>query len=226
MLHKENLENASHILLCAKEDSYANASALYSYILTLHKKVSIFQENKPEYKFSFLPWYEKCKTVKPSSVDLMLDVDADVLKYYTFFQEHDIKINKKMATALYSALLLRYENFSSHDTNGMVFATASELIALGAEYSLAQQSIVKSEPLSLFRLKARLFKNMLVVNNGTEIELFIEDEDLLVSGAKLEDAKKIMKELLEMVHIIKVKLIKRDAEMQIIDKIEEKQVEK
>lgn len=226
MLDKKSIESSNHILLRVQDDSFANASALYSYILTLHKKVSIYNEKKLEYRFSFLPWYEKCKTVEPSSADVVLEVDGDVLKYYTFFQENDIKINKKMATALYSALLLRYKNFSSCKTDGIVFATASQLIEFGAEYKIARQKIVKSDALSLFRLKAILFKKMLLVSSGTELQLLVNDTDLVASGATLEDAKKIMKELLNLVNVTRVVLIKSDTDMQIIDKIEEKEIEK
>lgn len=68
---------AKHIVVIAdinpNAGSLGSASAMYTYILQQHKKVSFFsvssQLNK---KFSFLPWFEKIRTSFPSSADLAI----------------------------------------------------------------------------------------------------------------------------------------------------------
>lgn len=223
MLQKDTLEiieKSKHILLQTDNDSFANASALYTYLLTLHKKVSIYSVDEVEQKFAFLPWYDKLKSLAPSSADGVLEINAETLEYYTFFKDHKIKINLKMATALYSALLVRYDNFTSLESDGMVFATAKELIELGAEFKTAQKYIVKSDPLSLFRIKAILYQNMLLVKNATELELFVSDADLKSSGASMREVHKVLKEASSLVHIEKIVLKKSDENMKILEEIE------
>lgn len=221
MLSIKKITESKHILIKTSGDSFANASAIYSYILTLHKKVSLYHEEEIEKRLSFLPWFCKLKKIKPSSADFEIDVNAEVLDYFTFFQTNSIKINKKMATALYSGLLMRYDNFNSSETSGTIFATASQLIELGAEQQVAQREITKSDSLALFRLKSILYKTMLLLENAQHVELYISDYDLKSSGASIKDAIGIMKDVLSLAHVVKVTLKKSDENMKIIKTIEE-----
>ena len=226
MLDIKAIENAKHILLKTNSNTFANASALYTYLLTLHKKVSLFSEVPIEAKLSFAPWYEKMKSTEVMSADLVIEARSDTLEYLFFFQENEININKKMATALYGGLLLQYENFSSSSLSGIVLATASQLISLGAEYKKAQESIAKSDSLALFRLKARLYTQMTLKESATAVELCVCDEDFAATGAVLEDAFRIMREFLSLVHVRKVTLKKKDDAMRILKIVEEIEVEK
>jgi len=221
MLHIKDIENSKHILLVVDNNSFANASAIYTYILTLHKKVSLYCSEEIEHKLSFLPWFDKLKLVEPSSADLTIKVGGDVESYCAFFKENKIKINKKMATSLYGALIMRYNNFSNSEANGIVFALANQLIESGAEYKNVQAQICKSDSLALFRLKAILYAKMLLVDNATVAELFICQTDLESSGASMQDALKAMKETLSLVHVNRVVLKKSDENMKIIQIIEE-----
>ncbi|MBN2817196.1 MAG: phosphoesterase [Campylobacterales bacterium] len=216
MLDIKSIENAKHILLKTDNKSFANASALYSYLMTLHKKVTLFSSDVLPYKFSFLPWYEKCKSSIPASADLVVEVSEDSLSYYSFLQSRAVKINVKMATALYAGILLRYNNFSSQKVDGMVFASASELITAGAKYQEAQKYIVNWNSLALFRLKARVLSSMMLKENATHAELFVCNDDLAFSGASLEDAQLIADEVLSIAHVQSVSVFKSDEEMKTI----------
>lgn len=226
MLDTTSIQNAKHILLKTNNNSFANASALYTYLLTLHKKVTLFSQESIAVKFSFLPWFQKLKFTNVASADLVIDVHEQTLEYFLFFKKNEIKINKKMATALYGGLLVRYENFRSPDVDGIVFAMASELIELGAEHKLARHSLIKSNSLAFMRLKARLYASMSLECNATELELLVSDEDLAATGASLEDAVKIMHEFLDQVHVRKVFLKKSDNDMKILKIVEDKEFEK
>lgn len=221
MLSIKNIEESKHILIKSNSGSFANASAIYSYMLSLHKKVSLYSEEEIDKKFSFLPWFSKLKKIRPSSADFEIDVNDEVLDYWNFFQLNGININKKMATALYSGLLVKYKNFNSSETNGIIFALASQLIELGAEQKTAQKYIIKSDSLALFRLRAILYKTMLLRESAQELELYINDADLKSSGATIKDAIGIMKDVLSLAHVIKVTLKKSDENMKIIKIIKE-----
>jgi len=226
MLEIASIENAKHILIKTDNSSFANATALYTYLLTLHKKVTLYSEEKIELRFSFLPWFEKVKSSSPLSADLLIEVESHTLEYLLFFKKNEIKINQKMATALYGGLIERYENFGSLDVDGIVFATASELIALGAKYKEAQASLIRSNSLAFFRLKARLYANMKLTDNARVVELMISDEDLGATGGTLDDVERIMREFLSLVHVKKVILKKSDSDMKILKIVEESGFEK
>ena len=218
-LNKNSFESAKHILIVTKNDSFANASALYSYLLTLHKKVSLYKTEEIESNFAFLPWFDKVRESRASSADYIFEMSADTRELFEFFLQNGIKINKKMATALYAGLFKRYDAFMSDDCDGTIFAICTQLIAMGAEQRKVKEQMLYQTPLSLFRLRATLFKSMLLQESGSSALLFISDDDLRASGATLEDAYKIMQEVTHLVHVRKVTLLKSDEEHTILKTI-------
>lgn len=221
LLDKKTIHNAKHILIITDSDSFANASAIYSYILTLHKKVSIVKTQNIEYNLSFLPWFDKIKDKAPLSADYTLEINPDTKYIYDFFKDNEIKINKKMATALYAGVLKRYDAFSSSDCNGIIFTMSSDLIALSADYKLCNEYILKKLSLSLFRLKAIMFKSMIVKENATFANLYISDEELKSSGSNLNEAYLVMKDVLKLVNVERVALFKSDENSKILKIIKE-----
>ena len=217
----QKIQNASHILMRVNSDSFANASVIYSYILTLHKKVSMSYEKDIDNKLSFLPWFSKLRGVSPSSADLVLDISSDSKELFLFLKEHKIKINQKMATALYAGLLKQFASFTSTQCDGTIFAMASELISLKAEYKICLDYLQKRVSLSSLRLKAILLKNLLLKDDARKAYLHICDEDMKVSGGTLEDAYLIMREVLNLVNVSEVLLVKTDENNKIIKNLKE-----
>jgi len=216
------IDSSKHIALLCDEQSFANASAVYSYVLTKHKKVSIIAQKSIAKKFSFLPWYDKLRQNIPSSADSIIEVDSCALSLFDFFQNQEIKINKKMATSMYGALLIEYDCFCSERCNGMVFAAAAKLIELNAEDKECLKYLKQSKPLAYFRLQARLYKNLLLKENATVALLSLCQEDLEASGASFDDAYLIMKEVLDLVHVQEVRLLKKDENDKILKSIRRK----
>ena len=77
----KRIQCASHIVVIAHvnpdADSLGSASAIYTYLLQKHKKVSFFCKTKEiNKKFSFLPWFEKMRDCFPSSADLAISLDC------------------------------------------------------------------------------------------------------------------------------------------------------
>ena len=73
----KTIENSKHIVVAVdinpSVDSLASASALYTYFLTIHKKVSFFSLKEHMDKNLFcIPWIDKVRTSFPSSADLMI----------------------------------------------------------------------------------------------------------------------------------------------------------
>lgn len=219
MINLTKIDSFSHIVLVCDDDSFANASAIYSYILTKHKKVSIVCESGISKKYAFLPWFEKLRKNLPSSADCSIVVDDDVLALFDFFQENGAKINKKMATALYGALLQRYDYFRSMECGGIVFATASQLIELKAEFQECMQYLQYNKPLAYFRLESILYKNMLLKQNATLAVVPLCEEDLKESGASVDDAYLIMQDILQMAHVQEVQLVQKNKKSKILKSI-------
>ncbi|MEA1982508.1 MAG: phosphoesterase [Campylobacterota bacterium] len=217
----DKISQAKHILLICDNSSFGVASALYTYVLTLHKKVSISSAIAIEKRLSFMPWYDKVRCSSSSSADLVIEVENDIGIFFDLLDKDEIKINKKMATALYGALLMKYDFFKSSECDGMVFAWASQLIALGAEYKTCREYLQKRESLSSIRLKATLYKTLLLKENATQAELYISDEELKASGSYIEDVYPIMKEVLNIVNVEEVTLIKSDENSKIVKQLKE-----
>lgn len=235
----KSIENAKHIVVIAHvnpdADSLGSASAMYTYLLTLHKKVSFFCASKNlNKKLSFIPWFEKIRDTFPSSADLAIALDcgsfsrlgvnpscnlinidhhASNEKYATlnlvdahcisttqvihnFFLEKDIKINKKIATALYAGLLDDSNGLMSEEVDGMVFATQNMLIESGADYKLCNKFIMKYQSLAALRLKAIMLTNMSLFNNAKVTLFLVTQDDMQITGAIGEDCESALEESL------------------------------
>lgn len=75
------IEKANHIVVISHinpdADSIGSASAVYTHLLRLHKKVSWFCASKNiNEKLKFLPWSEKIKNSFPTSADLAISLDC------------------------------------------------------------------------------------------------------------------------------------------------------
>jgi len=214
-----DIDHAKHIVIRSDSSSFANANALYSYILSKHKKVSLVVTQKIDARFSFLPWYAKRRENIPASADLIIDMQPDTIALYDILKKKSVTINQKMATALFAGLLEFTEGF--FHANGTAFAVASELIELKADYLTCKEFLQKREPLSLFRLKSLLYENMCQSANAQIMNVYISDEDLKCSGATEQDVERLLKEVLKIVHVKEVRLYKSDDKNKILKSIKE-----
>ncbi|QSZ41287.1 phosphoesterase [Sulfurimonas aquatica] len=220
-MNLKEINEAKHIVIETDSDSFANATAIYSYILTLHKKVSLRKTTDIDVNLSFLPWYDKVRDTIASSADLKIVATSDSRSLFELFKSNNISINKKMATSLYTGIMLRYKNFLSDDCDGTIFAISSELISLNAEYKTCTNFLTKRVPLSLFRLKAIMFKNLLLKEDAKEAHVYVAESDLRASGTSLKDAISIANEISNLVNVEKVILYERDENKNIIKILKE-----
>ncbi len=234
----QRIDSAKHVVVIAHvnpdADSLGSASAFYTHLLRLHKKVSFFCATKEiDQKLSCIPWFDKVRNSFSSSADLAISFDcadasrlgvevecdlinidhhttntryatinlvescmSTTLLLYNFFQENGISINKKMATAIYAGVLDDSSAFLDDAIDGTTFAAVSELIELGADHKLCNNSIVKSISLGAFRLKALMYRNMHLYKEARVAFFCVTLEDLKETGALGKDCESVLEEAL------------------------------
>jgi len=77
----EKIGQAKHIVLIAHvdpdADSLGSASAMYTHLMRLHKKTTLFcASERIDKNLAFLPWYEKIRHHFPTSCDLAISFDC------------------------------------------------------------------------------------------------------------------------------------------------------
>ncbi len=134
---------------------------------------------------------------------------------HDFFKENGLKINKKMATALYAGLLDDSDAFLSDEVDGTTFALAKELIEHGADFKLCNKNIMKSVSLAALRLKAVMLKNMSLEFDARVALFCVSDEEMRAAGAVLEDCVAALEESLKLIHVEVALLLKQNSDFTI-----------
>ncbi len=254
----ELVRNASHIAVLAHErpdaDSLGSASALYSLMLQMHKKVSFVCKSEVEKRFDVIPWTERIKHALGAE-DLLIACDAasmerlglqseakiinidhhatntmfgelNIVKpdaisttqvVFALFEALDVKINAKMATALYAGLIEDSDDFRSPRTDGTTFALAKELIEYGAKHHEVIKYLRKYSTLSHLRLLGAMLLDMKLIHEAT-IALFVVEYTMLKRyGAQYEDAEEAIERALGLptVELSMLVLQKRDATVKV-----------
>jgi phosphoesterase RecJ-like protein len=218
LIDLEEIAKAKYIVIVTNNDTFCNASALYTYMLQLHKKVSLFSEFEIKKCYAFLPWFDKVRHNRPTGAEYSIDVQENSL--VSFFHDNQIKINQKMAQSLYAGLLQKAEALQNRHLDGMFFAQMSELIDLGAQHEVCVSELFQQNSLALFRLKAKMFENMLLKDDATQSFFLYKEEYLQESGATMQDVYTVMQESLGIAHVKQAVLV--DKNNKIIKTIEEK----
>ncbi len=237
----KTVSEAKHIVVIAhsdRVDSFASASAMYTYLLMLHKKVSFFCITKSvNAQLKFIPWSDKVRNSYPSSVDVAIsfdysNVELDKLNIeckhisieysllskscisitqslFDLFKNNQIKINKKMATALYAGLLHKSNAFLDSRVDGTIFAMAEQLVDGGADKNLCNKFIMKYQLLGVFRLKALLQTKMQLVESAKVAMFIVTQEELLSCGVDMQSAEVALRESLFLPTVKVAYLLKR-----------------
>ena len=249
---KQRIERAKHIVVIAHvnpdADSLSSASAFYSYVLTLHKKVTFFcASSNIDTKLNFLPWMDKLKHTFPSDADLAVSLDCgsvsrvgveveiDLINIdhhesnnsygnyqivnptaisttavlFDFFHASDIKINKKMATALYAGLIDDSHSFSATKTDAKTFEMASTLVASGADIELCTHYLCRYISLAAYRLKGAMMLDMKLYADAQVAYLHVSQQMLQQYGANPIDCESALQEALYL-PTVKIALLIRE----------------
>ncbi len=231
------IDDADHIVLILHvnpdADSFGSASAFYSHILRVQKKVTLFCVT-PELdsNLALLPWFDKIRNKFPSSSDLAIcfdcgskerlgvDVTCELVNIdhhisndgfgdinivnaaaisttqvvYDLFREADLKINVKMATALYAGLLDDSKCFLHAKTSEPTFLMAAELLRCGADSKMVVKELFHTSSLASLRLKGLLFEQLRLRCSGRIAIIHVNIESLEKSGALPQDAESVLQE--------------------------------
>jgi phosphoesterase RecJ-like protein len=113
---------------------------------------------------------------------------------YKWFLEQDIKINAKMANALYAGLMDDTKCFRDPRCDMSIFSMACRLLEFGADHEQCVNGLYNSKTLASLRLQAEMLKRMKLVVDG-RLALFEVDQELLTAtGASLGDCKSVLDE--------------------------------
>lgn len=199
MLKIDEINRANHIVLVLEDnasiDYLASANALYTYLLQLHKKVSLYcAEFDYGLKVDFLPWSDKLKSSYPSSADYEINIKSSRV-LLDYFISNKIKLNTKMSTSLYAGLLDSTKGFVV-GVDGMIFAMLEVLVKSGADIKSCNENLINYHSLASLRLKTILLSKMRIIKDGQLAVFDLEEEDLNKSGAKLNDAASVFKDAL------------------------------
>ena len=207
----KKIDEVKSIQIVVDEEQLAIASTLYTYILRLHKKVSLVCIAKEiDSRYSFLPWFDKVRVVELTSTELSIRPTFGARELLEYFKSNDVKINAKMATALYGALLDETNGFKNGTVDGMTFAFANELLNAGAQHKICNNFLLQRTSLARLRLKAIMFQNMILTSSAKEARFSICEDDFKSTGADMKDAKEIAQEAFFLPYVERVIIFNND----------------
>lgn len=216
MLEDFKEDSTKHIVIVLKDnptvDALSCGNALYSYFLTLHKKVSFYCADFDfDLNLNFLPWVDKLKTSYPSSADYEIQVNSSI-ELFEYFKNENIKLNVKMSTSLYAGLLDVTKGFSKA-VDGTTFAMAEVLVESGAEVKVCNENLLNYQSLATLRLKIILLSKMKLEKDAALAVFDLDDKDLNSSGAKIIDVNAVVYEALSLPTVKSVVVIYKNKEI-------------
>lgn len=125
---------------------------------------------------------------------------------YDYFVANGVKINGKIATALYAGLLDDSECFSASGCNAKTFAMAHHLIECGADHRLCTDWLYRRRSLASFRMRGELFKRMKLLSEGKIAVFEIPLSLLEQTGATISECKETAEEALQ-IHSVQAALM-------------------
>ena len=240
----QHIDAAHHIVLIAHinpdADSLGSASAMYTYLMRLEKKVTLFcVTEQVNHRLSFLPWFDKMRHQFPAKADLAISFDCGAYKrlgvevkvplinidhhksnerygevnvidttaisttqvLFDTFVEHEIKINPKMATALYAGLLDDSHGFLAPKTDARSFKMAARLSELKADISHCATSLFHENSLAALRLKGVMFEKMSLLSEARIVTHLVTREIMDHCGAREVDCEAALEESMGLPHV-------------------------
>ena len=238
------ITKAEHIVLIAHinpdADSYGSASAMYTHLMRLEKKVTLFcatEQINP--RLAFLPWFDKIRHQFPAKADLAISFDCGAYKrlgvevccdlinidhhksneaygainlidttaisttqvLFDLFNENQIKINPKMATALYAGLLDDSHGFLAPKTDARTFAMAAALTEAKADVFECADELFHQHSLAALRLKGLMFEKMFLLFEARVVVHLVTKEMMAASGGREVDCEAALDESMGLPHV-------------------------
>jgi len=240
----EAIENAQHIVLIAHinpdADSLGAASAMYTHLMRLEKKVTLFcVTERINPRLAFLPWFDKMRHQFPKGAELAISFDCGAYKrlgvevgcdlinidhhksneaygtinvvdttaisttqvLFDLFNANGIKINPKMATALYAGLLDDSHSFLAPKTDARSFTMAAALTEAKAEINACALALFHHNSLAALRLKGMMFEKMYLLLDARVVIHLVTREMMQASGGREVDCEAALEESMGLPHV-------------------------
>ncbi len=237
------IEKAEHIVLIAHinpdADSLGSASAMYTYLMRMEKKVTLFcATQRVDPRLAFLPWFDRMRHQFPAKADLAISFDCGAYKrlgvapgctlinvdhhqsnelygdiniidvtaisttqvLFDAFRAGQVKINPKMATALYAGLLDDSHSFLAYKTDARSFTMAAELALAKADTATCGDALFRRHSLAALRLKGMMFQKMQLLLDARLVVHLVTAEMLAMSGAREVDCEAALEESMGLPH--------------------------
>ena len=120
---------------------------------------------------------------------------------FDLFNEHRIKINPKMATALYAGLLDDSHGFLAPKTDARSFEMAAVLSRLKAETSQAAVALFHENSLAALRLKGLMFEQMCLLYDARLVVHRVTREMMEQTGGREVDCEAALEESMGLPHV-------------------------
>ena len=238
------IAQARHIVLIAHinpdADSFGAASAMYTHLLRLEKKITLFcVTERINHRLSFLPWFDKIRHQFPKGADLAISFDCGAYKrlgveisiplinvdhhksnegygtinivdttaisttqvLYDLFNQEKIKINAKMATALYAGLLDDSHGFLAPKTDARSFEMAQRLSLLKADTQACANALFHQNSLAALRLKGMMFEQMYLLMDARVVVHLVTRKMMDASGAHEVDCEAALEESMGLANV-------------------------
>ena len=121
--------------------------------------------------------------------------------FESFYAQSDLKMNAKMATALYAGLIDDTQNFLQ-GCSAQTFNMARKLLEAKADKALCDRYLFQSESLAALRLKGLMFQNMELIFEARVAMHLVTREMIEASGAKVTDSEAALQESLFLPSVI------------------------
>jgi len=120
---------------------------------------------------------------------------------FDLFNANEIKINPKMATALYAGLLDDSHGFLAPKTDVRSFKMAASLTEAKADISVCAQALFHQNSLAALRLKGLMLEKMYLLFDARVVVHLVTKEMMAESGGREVDCEAALEESMGLPHV-------------------------
>lgn len=110
---------------------------------------------------------------------------------YNFFKFNNIRITRTMATALLTGLITDTDNFSNSATSYTSLTAASELLRLGANWSIIHHSLVQNKSIALLKVWGLILSRLTKKEGSDMAYTYLTIKDMIQYGVNDEGVEGI-----------------------------------
>ncbi len=110
---------------------------------------------------------------------------------YNFFKTNSVPITPSMATALLTGLITDTDNFSNSATSYTSLTASSELLRLGANWTVIHHSLVQNKSIAILKLWGLILSRLTKKGNSEMAYTYLTMKDLAEYGINDDDVEGI-----------------------------------